>query len=830
VGAADPGLFILKGALRAAIVVPLAFALALVAIDSKQMALFAAFGSMSLLVFVDFGGAPRARLRAYLLLVAAGAVLIALGTLCSRSSWLATVAMGAVAFAILFAGVLDDYIAASHAAAILTFVLGVMVPADAAAIPTRLAGWGLAGALCIPAALLLWPARPRDRLRHEAAQVARALAELVQARSRGEDAIAATAARAAHETTVALRDRFVSMAQRPSGTSGSTAALARLIEDLGWLNRVAARVPALGDRSESDPSAHCAAERAEIEAAAPAALRAVAARLDRARSRSGETLDLTRLRAAHDAFGRAQLAHFEGMRPDRDEAEATRELDDAYRLRELSYGTLLVGRDAVQACHGRADACAGAFAGVVPGLASASTVAPTSRARAGVTGRLLRTHASRDSVWLRNSVRGAIGLALAVLVAQLTDLQHGFWIVLGTMSVLRSSAVSTSATVVWALLGTLAGIVVGGLVVLLLGGAPGALWAVLPFAVLLAAYAPAISFGAGQAAFTVVVLVLFNLIQPTGWRVGLVRVEDIAIGAAVSLLVGFLIWPRGATAILRGALGAAYVEAACYLDVAIAALLGDSEEVRPGEAARTASDAAQLLDTALRDYLSGRSSARGRLHDLTVLSTGAGRVRRVARLLENPHALIRLVPIDDEQPRLARARDGFEFQRRARCDWYRSLGTAISRAEPAPAPEAGMAGTETGRGQSGTGMKEESAGLAATARADLAGRAETEGAVSAGEAGQGGRTSGAEDGEVGVGGAPGNGVGRAPGNAGDGEVRAGTVTLERAATAGGGRGLQPGLAIAWAQLHLDVLTAFEPMLTAAYAHIADAAVGVESNS
>jgi uncharacterized membrane protein YccC len=764
VGAADPGLFILKGALRAAIVVPLAFALALVAIDSKQMALFAAFGSMSLLVFVDFGGASRARLRAYLLLFAAGAVLIALGTLCSRSSWLATVAMGLVAFAILFAGVLDDYIAASQAAAILTFVLGVMVPADAAAIPTRLAGWGLAGALCIPAALLLWPARPRDRLRHEAAQAARALAELVQARSRGEDASAATAARTAHEATSALRDRFVSMAQRPSGTSGSTAALARLIEDLGWLGRVAARVPALGEQGD-----HCAIERAEIEAAAPDALRAVAARLDRAPSTSEETLDLTRLRAAHEAFGRAQLTHFEGMRPDRDEAEATRELDDAYRLRELSYGTLLLGRDAVQACHGRADACPGAFAGIVPGLTSASAVASTSQLRAGMAGRLLRTHASSDSVWLRNSVRGAIGLTLAVLVAQLTDLQHGFWIVLGTMSVLRSSAVSTSATIVWALLGTLAGIVVGGLILIVLGGTPGALWAVLPFAVLLAAYAPAISFAAGQAAFTVVVLVLFNLIQPTGWRVGLVRVEDIAIGAAVSLLVGVLIWPRGATGILRAALGAAYVEASRYLDVAIAALLGDSEEVRPGEAARAASDAAQLLDTALRDYLAARSSARGRLHDLTVLSTGAGRVRRVARLLEDPNALIRLVPIGDEQSRLAVARDGFEAQRRARCDWYRSLGTAISQVAAAPAPERGE-----------TGMT---------------------GAL----------------GTVGGTGTPRNAKKRdiAPG---------GMVTLERA----GGGGLQPGLAIAWAQLHLDVLTAFEPMLTAAYARITDAGVGVES--
>ncbi len=171
--AADPGMFVLKSALRAAIVTPLAFALSLVVIDSKPMALFAAFGSMALLVFADFGGPRRARLRAYLLLLIVGAVLIVLGTLCSRSTWLATVAMGLVAFAILFAGVLDDYVVAARAAVTLTFVLPVMVPAHAAEIPTRLAGWGLAGALCIPAALLLWPTRPRSALRRDVARAAR---------------------------------------------------------------------------------------------------------------------------------------------------------------------------------------------------------------------------------------------------------------------------------------------------------------------------------------------------------------------------------------------------------------------------------------------------------------------------------------------------------------------------------------------------------------------------------------------------------------------------------------------------------------------------------
>jgi uncharacterized membrane protein YccC len=71
----------------------------------------------------------------------------------------------------------------------------------------------------------------------------------------------------------------------------------------------------------------------------------------------------------------------------------------------------------------------------------------------GVTGPLssvqerVGAHVERHSVWLHNSVRGAIALALAVLVAELTGVQHSFWVVLGTLSVLRSSAFSTGQNV-----------------------------------------------------------------------------------------------------------------------------------------------------------------------------------------------------------------------------------------------------------------------------------------------------------------------------------------------------------------------------------------------
>jgi uncharacterized membrane protein YccC len=169
--------------------------------------------------------------------------------------------------------------------------------------------------------------------------------------------------------------------------------------------------------------------------------------------------------------------------------------------------------------------------------------------------------------------------------------------------------------------------------------------------------------------------------------VGLVRVEDVAIGTAVSLLVGVLFWPHGATALLRSSLGAAYVASANYLDTTITALLGGGELGQLPRAAREAFDTAQLLDTAVRDYLANRGSGRGRLHDLTVLSAGANRVRRVGRLLQQASSFSRLSGDGDRPPRLMEARDAFDAERHALCDWYAALGRSISQRAPAPAPE-----------------------------------------------------------------------------------------------------------------------------------------------
>jgi hypothetical protein len=244
---------------------------------------------------------------------------------------------------------------------------------------------------------------------------------------------------------------------------------------------------------------------------------------------------------------------------------------------------------------------------------------------------------NRRSVWFQNSVRGALGLAFAVLVAEVTDVSHGFWVVLATMSVLRSSALNTGSTALRAIGGTFAGFLIGAGLMLILGTNPVALWVLLPFVVVVAAFVPAaISFAAGQAAFTVMVLVLFNIIDPVGWTVGLVRIEDILLGSLAGLVTGLLLWPRGASAQIRNALAQSYRVCAEALLAAIrkSTATQDPElDAAVLQALLAARAAAGRLDDAFRQYQSERGSKSIPISELTVAFNTASRMRLAAEAI-----------------------------------------------------------------------------------------------------------------------------------------------------------------------------------------------------
>jgi uncharacterized membrane protein YccC len=204
--------------------------------------------------------------------------------------------------------------------------------------------------------------------------------------------------------------------------------------------------------------------------------------------------------------------------------------------------------------------------------------------------------------------------------------------VLGTLSVLRTSAAATGATAWRGLAGTVVGFVVGALLLIAIGTNPDALWAVLPVAILVAAYAPGTTpFLVGQAAFTVVIVVLFNLLQPVGWKVGLLRIEDVAIGCAVSLVVGVLFWPRGVSAVVAADLADAFRAGAAYLTLAVDWALSELL-VAPAAADGAAAAATRLYD-AMRGYLTEQGSKRVSKEDLWTLVNAADRLRQTAHTL-----------------------------------------------------------------------------------------------------------------------------------------------------------------------------------------------------
>ena len=175
-GRPDPRRIALHRALRAAIVNPAVFAVALLVIHNLQVATFAVFGCFALLVMADFGGHRPARAVAYVAATVAGAGLVALGTAVSPDAAVGALVMVVVGFTLAFTGVFGGYLAAAQTAMLLAFVLAVSIPAPVAAIPTRVEGWVFAGLVSTLAGVFFWPWFERVNLRARAADACLAVA------------------------------------------------------------------------------------------------------------------------------------------------------------------------------------------------------------------------------------------------------------------------------------------------------------------------------------------------------------------------------------------------------------------------------------------------------------------------------------------------------------------------------------------------------------------------------------------------------------------------------------------------------------------------------
>jgi uncharacterized membrane protein YccC len=612
VRARDPEFDALRRAARAAIVLPIAAAVSFAVGGDSQTPLFTIFGSVALLILVDFPGNRPARALAYCGLGFNGAVLITLGTLVAPHPWLSVAVMFVLGVAVIFAGVLSEIVAAGQRATLLMFVLPACIPVGP--VPERLLGWLIALALCVPAALFLFPPRHHDDLRRHAALVCSRLADRLEGTASGRDVTKAMNA---------LYETFIGADYRPVALTAGSRALVRVIDDLGWLS----------DRITDDTGRLLGAMRDPAvgvlrDSAAVLWLRSVAARAAR-----GAELREALLEQRSVALGtyRDDIDQLLSEPDDTAAVEVGRKL---LNRRTVSATIAVTGRIIRNAAAADArPVWARVLGRRLPETGAADWVMPETVAVAAITKGFLATRA----VVLRNSLRTGLGLALAVAVTHVFPVEHGFWVVLGAMSVLRSSALTTGTRVLRAVAGTAVGFVLGVVVIELLGVDPVVLWLLLPIVAFGSAYVPEVaSFVAGQAAFTMMVLINFNLIVPTGWQVGLIRVEDVIVGALVGIVVSVLLWPRGATARVSKAIDDARMVGAKFLKEAVLRVTRGASEAandRVVALSHDALEASRTVDDAVRQYLSENSGATDLRAPAVRAANRAIRLRAAAELI-----------------------------------------------------------------------------------------------------------------------------------------------------------------------------------------------------
>lgn len=551
----------LQRASRTALVMTAVFLFGRYVVDNSQFAVMGTFTGAALLGIADFSGNLLERLRATAATLAAGAVLLALGTAVSPYTAAATVTMFVVAFLVAFSSVFSGYFAAASNAVIVFYVVATGIAGPVSSIPPREAGLAVGGALSLLAIGWLWPSRAVAASRQALADVYHHLGAAVRLlcdAGRTDEAVAEC--RRVEAGILTVEQALAQSAWRPDGLAGPHKARMYLLQGA----RRAAEIVAVLARLPHDAQDRLHGDVVDFE-------RQLSEALDRCATgiAGGPLPDPEPVEAATDRFAAVAREDFAERTRSGLTGGGRRDLAAAtFLLHQLGWGVVL----GTLHCRAMVNAPLGPVGDAGRSwLVSVLFDGPS----LGKWLRRARRNLTFRSVHLQNSLRLAVGLALARLMVGLFNLQHGFWVGFATLVVLKTSAAGTRATAWQAALGTGVGFGVSSIFIASFGVHDVAYAVALPIVVFAAFYLPgAVSFIGGQACFTMVIVVLFNLIKPAGWTVGLLRLEDVLVGAAIGLVIGMAIWPRGAAVELRRAVGQLLLLGSSFARATIASVVG----------------------------------------------------------------------------------------------------------------------------------------------------------------------------------------------------------------------------------------------------------------
>ncbi|GES30057.1 FUSC family protein [Streptomyces angustmyceticus] len=518
---------VVGNAVRVTVASCVAFYLCRYGLGLTVMSVYATFTVVSLGVLARIPGSGRQRAATVLTAVPAGLVLITLGTLLAVQTWAAVLGMLVIGFVVAYAGTTGPRIAGAAPGMQLLYILPCFPPYAPETLGQRLSGFLLGAVLLALAQRFLVPEPDTPSFRRLLADAADAAARLADHHG-GPPPVKAYAR--ARETGDALRPSRVPPADLPASPTLAHKAMAHATEAVRTLlARLEALHTSVGPRYAYHPETVALLEG--ISDTARAAARAL---------RRGK-----RLRPGEGPSSAVLQSELAPVRADRavDTLERLSTDDRLVYLRRRS--------QVVQAAD-----CA-----VVLALATRLVLGDRSvenspagqgfayaRARAHqLWWQRLTTHLTPRSVIFQNACRFALGLATARAVAGLLDLQHGFWVLLATLTLTRTTSLETWSAVRQALLGTLVGAVLAGGLLVLVHDRDTVYAVVLPVVMLVAFIAgPLRGLAWAQGGFTLVVATLFAQVSPVTWQLAPVRLVDVLVGSLIGLACGLVAWPRGA--------------------------------------------------------------------------------------------------------------------------------------------------------------------------------------------------------------------------------------------------------------------------------------------
>ncbi|MFG2988532.1 FUSC family protein [Streptomyces sp. NPDC048257] len=510
-----------RRALRTTLSACVSFFVCLYALDRPVAATYALFAVVSMAALSHIPGTGRQRAAVMVRTTPVAWVLLTLGTHLAIRTWSAVAGMFLIGFALAFVAAAGPRAAGATPGLQLLYILPCFPPYAPDTLGERLVGATFGLMLLVLAELYVLPERPGPSYRRLAADAAQTAARCAAELGRAPYTLSAASAEQARAAGEALRPFHVDEADRPAGPGLRDRALTHAgLAARALLGRVVSLPPPPPGPlpTEHEPGVLAAVGGATTETAAlltgTGDSTAAADTLRRVREEAGSAA--SREPPTTPAPGRRRAAVLEV-------ADAAQALATASEL-------------AVRGRHAR-----------LPDDSDARRFWYAGQLAPRLWWHRLAGNADRRSVHFQNAVRISLALAAARTIAGVDSLPHGFWAMLAVLSLTRTTAAQTRATVRVALAGTLLGATLTALLLAVIGGHTTIYAIVLPVVMLTAfRVGPVRGVGWAQGMFTLVVAFVFAQLAPVTWQLAEVRLLDVIIGSMIGVVFGLLAWPRGA--------------------------------------------------------------------------------------------------------------------------------------------------------------------------------------------------------------------------------------------------------------------------------------------